>query len=61
MTDAPWFIGDPQWYDDNRGSLSVSWDIGTPRSDVVPQPATLTLLAAGLGGIAASRRKRFKE
>ena len=61
VADAPWFVGDPQWYDDNRGSMSVSWDIGTPRADVVPEPATVTLLATGLAGVAASRRKRTKE
>lgn len=54
--DAFAFIGDPGFYDDNRGGLSGDFEIvgGAP----VPVPGALPLMAAGLAIGAVRRRHR---
>ncbi len=49
VADGFGFIGAPGWYDDNIGSLDVNYD-------VVPEPATMAILA-GVAGLIASRKR----
>lgn len=44
------FAGQPGWYDDNTGALNVEYD-------VVPEPATMVILA-GLAGLATARKRK---
>jgi hypothetical protein len=49
--------GGSDW-DFNDAVLSISWDKPSIPTETVPEPATMTLLATGLAGMAAARRRR---
>ncbi|OUS20714.1 hypothetical protein A9Q95_10480 [Rhodobacterales bacterium 59_46_T64] len=56
FVDAPEFEGDPNYYADNSGSITATFDVIAP---TIPLPAGLPLLlsAFGLAGFAVRRRK----
>jgi len=54
IVDGGYFVGAPDYYDNNRGSFAVQGTVA------VPEPATWAALvvAAGFAGVAGSRRRR---
>ena len=56
VVDAFQFTGDAGFYDDNPGSVDVTYSIKA--SSTVPEPATLTLVGAGLLGLMVLRRRK---
>ena len=58
VVDAFQFTGDPGFYDDNPGSVNVTYNIGA--ASTVPEPATLALVATGLLGLVMLRRRRVQ-
>lgn len=49
---------DPSDWDFNNAIFAIDAETVSPPQEVVPEPATLTLLASGLAGIGALRRRR---
>ncbi len=49
---------DPSDWDFNNAIFAIDVDDVDVPAEVVPEPATLTLLASGMGGLAAWRRRR---
>ena len=52
------FTGAPGAYDDNTGSYSVRYGIS---STTAPEPASIALVAAGLGALALAERRRRRS
>lgn len=54
------FVGNPDCYYDNAGSISVRYNVSAGTQSVVPEPSTYALMSAGLAGlmIVARRRRR---
>lgn len=46
------------WGDGQTDGMWLQWDQASTPNEVVPEPATMTLLATGLAGMAAARRRR---
>jgi hypothetical protein len=47
-------------YGENR-AYSIQWTVDTPGTTPVPEPSAVTLMAAGLAGLAVARRRRHGQ
>lgn len=58
VADGFGFSGDPGYYDDNVGSVSVQYAITGGQVSTTPEPSALLLLGSGLAGLVPMMRRR---
>ena len=54
--DGPGFVGNPYYYDDNRGSLTVRYNVAS--SEITPEPGSSLMLGTGLSVLLAAVRRQ---
>jgi hypothetical protein len=61
LTDACGYNGGPSCFDDNVGSFTVTTSAGGGTVGAVPEPTSLGLMLAGLGGLGLVTRRRNQK